>query len=123
MTEPIGRLGSVALDCDDPRALAAFWATVLGGTIRIETDSFCGVALDGLLLVTVRVPNYQPPQWPDGEPKQFHLDVAVDDLDKAETLTLAAGATKASRQPSPESWRVLLDPAGHPFCLTTLIPD
>jgi Glyoxalase-like domain len=35
----------------------------------------------------------------------------------------AIGASKASVQPSPESWRVLLDPAGHPFCVTTLIPE
>ncbi|MEU3980551.1 VOC family protein [Streptomyces sp. NPDC026672] len=123
MTEPVGRLGSVALDCADPRALAEFWATVLGGTVSIESDAFCGVALDKLLLVTVRVPDYRPPQWPDGEAKQFHLDVAVSDLDKAERLALAAGATKAVHQPNPGSWRVLLDPAGHPFCVTTLIPD
>jgi hypothetical protein len=24
--------------------------------------------------------------------------------------------------PAPDRWRVLLDPAGHPFCLTTQIP-
>jgi hypothetical protein len=113
----------VALDCTDPGALAQFWASMLGGTIRIETDTFCAIALDRLLLVTVHVPDFKPPQWPDGEPKQFHLDVAVDDLDKAENLALAAGATKAAHQPNPNSWRVLLDPAGHPFCLTTLLPD
>jgi hypothetical protein len=36
---------------------------------------------------------------------------------------LALGAAKANTQPSPDRWRVLLDPAGHPFCITTLIPD
>ena len=122
MTEPVGRLGSIALDCDDPRALAAFWATMLDGRITVETDRFCGVELGSLLLVTVRVPAYEPPQWPDGRPKQFHLDVAVRDLDEAERRALAAGATKAAEQPMPTSWRVLLDPAGHPFCVTTLIP-
>jgi hypothetical protein len=122
MSEPIGRLGSVSLDCDDPRALAEFWMSVLGGTITVETDSFCGVDLGGLLLVTVRVLDHKPPRWPDGEPKQFHLDVAVPDLDKAEHQALAAGAKKPSHQPTPASWRVLLDPAGHPFCLTTLLP-
>lgn len=48
MFESVGRLGSVALDCDDPRALATFWARILGGEV------------DGPLLVTVRVPDYQP---------------------------------------------------------------
>jgi hypothetical protein len=71
----------------------------------------------------VRVPDYQPPQWPDGQAKQFHLDVSVRDLDQAERRALTAGATKASVQPNPGSWRVLLDSAGHPFCVTTLISD
>jgi hypothetical protein len=57
-------------------------------------------------------------------PKQLHLELAVGDLDEAEAAALAAiGATKAQTQPSPELWRVLIDPAGHPFCITTLIPD
>lgn len=122
MAERIGRLGSIALDCDDPRKLATFWAAVLGGEVTIETDAFCGVQLDNLLLVTVRVPDYAAPQWPDGLPKQFHLDVAVSDLDTAERLAQTAGATTAAAQPNPDSWRVMLDPAGHPFCLTTLLP-
>ncbi|MET8213567.1 VOC family protein [Streptomyces sp. NPDC005373] len=122
-TEPVGQLGSVALDCDDPRALASFWATVLGGEVGIESDAFCGVRHGGIWLIAVRVPDYRPPQWPDGQAKQFHLDVSVRDLDKAECLALAAGATNAAEQPSPGSWRVLLDPAGHPFCVSTLIPD
>jgi hypothetical protein len=122
MADPVGRLGSIALDCTDPRALAGFWATMLGGEVTIETDAFCGVQLPGLLLVTVRVPDHAPPRWPGGTPKQFHLDVAVADLDEAETRAVAAGATTAAEQPNPDRWRVLLDPAGHPFCLTTLLP-
>ncbi|WP_046498659.1 VOC family protein [Streptomyces odonnellii] len=123
MSEPVGRLGSVALDCADPRPLAAFWAAMLGGDLTTESDAFCAVELGRLLLVTVRVPDYRPPQWPDGQAKQFHLDVAVEDLDRAERLALATGATTAAHQPNPTRWRVLLDPAGHPFCLTTLIPS
>jgi hypothetical protein len=57
----------------------------------------------------------------DGEPpKQYHLDLAVDDLDAAERGFLAVGATKAKHQPQPDRWRVLLDPAGHPFCVTKM---
>jgi hypothetical protein len=36
---------------------------------------------------------------------------------------VAIGGRKAGVQPDPDHWRVLLDPAGHPFCLTTLLPD
>jgi hypothetical protein len=40
----------------------------------------------------------------------------VRDLDEAEPEVLALGATKPEHQPG-TSFRVFLDPAGHPFCL------
>ncbi|NUR94484.1 MAG: VOC family protein, partial [Kribbellaceae bacterium] len=49
-------------------------------------------------------------------PQQLHLDVMVRDLDEAEREVLAIGATKAEYQPG-TTFRVFLDPAGHPFCL------
>jgi hypothetical protein len=33
------------------------------------------------------------------------------------------GAVKAQTQPNPHVWRVLHDRAGHPFCITTTIPE
>lgn len=50
------------------------------------------------------------------------LDLAVHDLDEAETEALRLGARKAETQPGPAKWRVFVDPAGHPFCLTVTIP-
>ena len=50
--------------------------------------------------------------------QQFHIDVTVDDVDRAEAEVLALGATKHEVQPPEgEAWRVYLDPTGHPFCL------
>ena len=46
----------------------------------------------------------------------IHLDFEVDDLDEAVEHAKAVGATVASYQPQ-ELVRVMLDPAGHPFCL------
>lgn len=37
------------------------------------------------------------------------------------SATVVAGARLADAQPSPERWRVLLDPAGHPFCFMIMI--
>jgi hypothetical protein len=34
---------------------------------------------------------------------------------------LELGAAKPDFQPGEDRWRVLLDPAGHPFCITTLV--
>ena len=64
-----------------------------------------------------RVENYVAPTWPDGiTPKQMHLDFEVDDLDEGELHVLRIGARKADYQPG-ETFRVFLDPVGHPFCL------
>jgi len=63
--------------------------------------------------------HYAPPVWPSAAGKQQitqHLDIAVTDLDEAVTWATNAGATLASYQPQ-EDVRVMLDPAGHPFCL------
>ena len=45
-----------------------------------------------------------------------HVNVMVDDLDAAEEAVLQLGATRAEHQPG-TTFRVFLDPAGHPFCL------
>ncbi len=55
-------------------------------------------------------------------PQQAHLDFTVNDLNEAELQVLALGAQKAPVQPG-ESWRVFLDPAGHPFCLVQASPE
>ena len=118
------RLGSVSLDCADPRSLADFWSTLLGGEIAYQSDNVVAVQLDGLWLTAITVENYAPPTWPgDDLPKQIHLDLAVKDLAAAAEKTLGLGATRCEVQPDPDTYLVFLDPAGHPFCLTTQIPD
>lgn len=46
----------------------------------------------------------------------MHLDVAVDDLEQAVAHAQECGAELATYQPQ-DDVRVMLDPAGHPFCL------
>ena len=50
-------------------------------------------------------------------PQQLHLDFDVHALDQAEEDAVAIGAVVAAVQPQPDSFRVMLDPVGHPFCL------
>jgi Glyoxalase-like domain len=57
------------------------------------------------------------PDWPNGSAQQLQLDFDVGDLDAGEAAVLAVGAVKAELQSVPNEWRVLIDPAGHPFCL------
>jgi hypothetical protein len=124
MPMAIARLASTALDCSDPAALASFWAELVGGEVAFTSDEFCAVKTDNGWLATVRIADYTPPTWPDpAVPKQMHLDLAVADVDAAEAAALRIGATKPAEQPAPDRWRVLLDPAGHPFCLSNQIPQ
>jgi hypothetical protein len=47
----------------------------------------------------------------------MHLDFVIDDLTRAERDALDLGAIKPDSQPGGDRFRVLLDPAGHPFCI------
>lgn len=115
-------LCAVTLDCPNALALAAFYQQATGlATAEGSGEEFTGLrAPGGLFIGFQRVKNYRPPEWPDQLfPQQLHLDFEVDDLDAAEKILLEMGATKPQVPSGGESWRVLLDPAGHPFCLTT----
>lgn len=46
----------------------------------------------------------------------LHLDLEVDDLDRAVAHAVSVGAELAGFQPQLDV-RVMIDPAGHPFCL------
>ena len=113
------RLGAISLDCGDPATLSRFWADLLGGEIIVSRHDIGVVRLDHVLLTAMRVDDHVPPTWPSGPvPKQCHVDLAVDDLDESERRAVALGAVRAATQPEPEGHRVMLDPAGHPFCLS-----
>jgi len=118
------RFTVAALDCPDPLELAAFYARLTGLEVEplndFPTEDVTWIELlnDGKPTIAFqKIAAYVAPTWPEGiTPQQIHLDFEVDDLDAAEQLALSAGATKTAFQPS-QSFRVFLDPAGHPFCL------
>jgi hypothetical protein len=113
----IARFPSIVIDCPDPGALATFYGTMLDWKTIISPD-WAEVRADyGQCICFQPVEDYTPPEWPaHAVPQQMHLDVVVDDLDAAEAAVLALGATRHEYQPG-TSFRVFLDPAGHPFCL------
>jgi catechol 2,3-dioxygenase-like lactoylglutathione lyase family enzyme len=113
----IARFTLVALDCPDPRALASFYAAITGWEVGDGEDWIELRNDDGATIAFQRAPDHQPPVWPSADrPQQAHLDFEVPDLDAGEAQLLALGARKAETQPD-STWRVYLDPAGHPFCL------
>ena len=113
----VARFPSIVIDCPDPGALAAFYGAILDWKVDVSSD-WAEVRADyGQCISFQQVDDYTPPGWPGQEvPHQMHLDVMVDDLDAAEAAVLDLGATKHEHQPG-TSFRVFLDPAGHPFCL------
>ncbi len=114
----IARFSLVALDCPDPRALAEFYAAITGWEVDRDDGEWVQLRSNGgATLAFQRAPGHRPPMWPsDDHPQQAHLDFDVPDLDVGEEQVLALGARKADVQPG-TTFRVYLDPAGHPFCL------
>lgn len=110
-----------AIEAPDPAALARFYSGLLGWPIGHEEPGTAIVAppQGSVYLVFQQASGYQAPVWPpvDGQQRpMMHLDFQVGDLDAAVADAIALGASLAAVQPQ-ETVRVLLDPAGHPFCL------
>jgi len=96
--------------------MATFYSALLGWEAKISPD-WAEVRGDGQCMCFQPVKDYKAPQWPSQEvPQQLHLDVMVQDMEAAEAAVLEIGATKHEFQPG-KTFRVFLDPAGHPFCL------
>jgi predicted enzyme related to lactoylglutathione lyase len=119
----IASFSLVALDSRDPVRLASFYSALLGWPFDAESGQRDWIELknpEGTTLAFQLAPNYEPQPWPDGGSVQLHIDFDVPDLDVAEAQILELGATKTETQPgrsNNDSWRVYLDPDGHPFCL------
>lgn len=114
----IAKYPSFVLDCPDAAVLAQFYGELLGWKVKTD-DGWAEIRPeDGSNCINFQqVKDYKAPTWPTQDvPQQLHLDVMVRDLDEAEPEVLAIGATKAEHQPG-TTFRVFLDPAGHPFCL------
>jgi catechol 2,3-dioxygenase-like lactoylglutathione lyase family enzyme len=120
------RWTGVCLDCADAEEMARFYGNLLGWEVT---------ASDGPGWISMRDPAggvslsfqaeewYTPPTWPeepDAQHKMIHFEIEVDDVEDAVAFAVQSGARVAPHQPAdrdPAQLRVMLDPAGHPFCL------
>jgi hypothetical protein len=115
------RLVGISLDCAETAPLAQFYVDLLDGQLLWQNENSAGVRVPGATLIAQRVTPYVRPVWPNAS--IVHLDLSAGtDLANPVAKALGLGAVEVDPQPDPR-WRVLLDPAGHPFCITTLAPD
>jgi catechol 2,3-dioxygenase-like lactoylglutathione lyase family enzyme len=110
-----------AIEAPDPTALATFYSELLGWSIgHQEPGTTILAAPEGsIFIVFQEAADYEAPVWPPRDGAQrpmMHFDFQVGDLDAAVSDAVALGATLSPHQPN-DHVRVLLDPAGHPFCL------
>lgn len=120
------KMYSFTLDCKDTRELAEFYAALLDWEIGSgDDDEYTWIyppgthhgAYPGILFQ--KNSEYKHPVWPDephAQQQMAHIDFAVNDLEKAVEKAIRCGARVADVQFS-DRWRVMFDPAGHPFCL------
>jgi len=109
------RLKAVIVDCADPRAMAAWWQQVLGGTLGSNEKNnwhwitdIHGVPFEGL--------DFVPVPEPKTVKNRVHWDVGLNDGVEVADLE-AAGAT-VLRLPDDEiRWTIMADPEGNEFCL------
>ncbi|KUO02651.1 glyoxalase [Streptomyces caeruleatus] len=111
----------IVLEAPDPQALARFYSELLGWEIAKEDAEGAAIAPpEGVAYIAFQLSDgYVPPVWPAQAGAQritMHLDFEVVDLREAVAHALELGARESDHQPQ-DNVRVLIDPAGHPFCL------
>jgi predicted enzyme related to lactoylglutathione lyase len=134
--EPSIQWRTLSIDCADADQMADFYSRLFGwkvarrGGTNPRTGGSRWVTLakpaGGVALAFGARDWYEPPVWPE-EPgalaKMMHFEIGVDDLEASIDLVVAAGGSIAPHQPDDRdqnTLRIMLDPAGHPFCLFVL---
>lgn len=119
-------LATINMDCHDSEVMADFYGRLLGWEViwRGPGGDFIivGDPSGGTRISFQQYDDYEPPVWPERPGalrKMIHLDMRVEDLEQAVEHALACGGRLAEYQ-GRDDLRVLLDPAGHPFCLFTV---
>jgi len=106
-------LEMVTFDSLDPRALAAWWARQVGGTVRDEADGWFLTVEGG----PVRL-GFQKVDDPTPGKNRQHLDLVAVDRGAEVDRLVADGATYvAAHDEGGFSWVVLADPDGNQFCV------
>ncbi|HXN63244.1 MAG TPA: VOC family protein [Acidimicrobiales bacterium] len=104
-------IGWVCIDCSNPQRLAGWWQELLGGTVSVDEDGDVRLETDTVPLLFLRVPEVKTVK------NRVHLDLRVNDFDRAVARTKSLGASPADDVFVGDRWQVFRDPEGNEFCL------
>ena len=119
------KMYSFTVDCKVPYELAKFYADLLKWEISFYDEDWACVGAPGTAqgaypgILFQRNPAYEPPVWPEkpgAQQQMAHLDFHVQDVEEGVRYALSCGASISEYQYD-DRWRVMIDPAGHPFCI------
>lgn len=116
MTETGPTIGLV-LDCEDPIALAGFWAPALGYVPVGEAGAYVVLYPDGRpgpKLLLQQVPEAKAVK------NRMHLDIDAVDIEAEAARLEALGAHRVAGEQMHEhgtSWILMTDPEGNEFCV------
>ena len=111
-------LGWITIDCDERGRPGKFYREALGWEIIFSEGPYSGIS-DGTITIEFNaVEGYQRPQvarhWRGGNSSTSN---SWSMTSTRRPLKLRPGAAQPQFQPGGERFRVLTDPAGHPFCI------
>lgn len=119
MRERVGELTHIIVDGRDTAVLANFWSSVLGLELAEPTPPYQDLVpeVDGAPIISFQ----KVPEVKSGK-NRVHLDVKVDDLDRAEEQIRKLGGNVLQRMnQNGFEWTIAADPEGNEFCLITTI--
>jgi Glyoxalase-like domain len=113
----IGEIRSIVIDSADIRRLASFYSRLAGWSEHWAGPDWITLRPPkGPDVAFQLVPDHVPPRWPDPKhPQQAHLDFLAPDRAAAVALAEEMGGTRLND--AGETYTVMADPSGHPFCL------
>ena len=122
MSSGLIQYGAATIDADNAGRLADFYAKLLGWEKFYESEEYAAIQSSDKtqILGFQTAEGYIPPVWPweDGKQAQMmHLDFVTEDVPAAVAHALSCGAAVASTQFYDGMAKVMIDPAGHPFCI------
>jgi hypothetical protein len=127
MSSPWFRWNGVCIDCapGEFEDVVSFYRDLFGIQVLDKEDRWAmlGDPAAGMNINIQAEDWYVSPVWPehvDAQTKMMHFEIEVDHVERAVARAVSIGAREAPGQPTDRdlsTLRVMLDPAGHPFCL------